>query len=369
MLSFGRKPVHHAELLALASLLLLSLTSTDALGPDDAGQASAAPLSILDFGGKAAPDFNNQAAIAKALKACDAANGCTLLFPPATATNNGTGGSAAALAVPGPAPSCPTPDCLGATTYLTSAINLTSHLKLVIPTGVQLRGTEDFKFNCGGSDTSTCDNLGPSAWPVLPWSAYPSPENLGSSGRPVKQAFIRGYNLTNVTLTGGGTIHGGGGWWWCVRMNSVVGRDGKKGAAASGPHAPKWCPAMVKGGKIPDLSLDAPHMLHMISSTNILLDNITITTSPSWTLHFQVRANFERNPLLAVFSSMFFLLRKDRLYQDRLGTVTQKHRMNYKGGLIRMVSALTVLLRRDRPSHARLQRQQWLDRGAQRRRH
>ena len=28
-------------------------------------------------------------------------------------------------------------------------------------------------------------------------------------------------------------------------------------------------------------------MLHIISSSNILLDNITITTSPSWTLHFQ----------------------------------------------------------------------------------
>ena len=64
MLSVDRKLVHHAELLALASLLLLA--STAALGPDDAGQASAAPLSILDFGGKAAPGFNNQAAIAKA---------------------------------------------------------------------------------------------------------------------------------------------------------------------------------------------------------------------------------------------------------------------------------------------------------------
>ena len=82
---------------------------------------------------------------------------------------------------------------------------------------------------------------------------------------------------------------------------------------AAGPHAPKWCPAMVKAGLIPKLTLDAPHFLHVIRSSvrlsrhrsrvcsaasslersnaaavrggqGIVLDNITITTSPSWTL-------------------------------------------------------------------------------------
>ena len=56
---------------------------------------------------------------------------------------------------------------------------------------------------------------------------------------------------------------------------------------ALGPHAPTWCPEMLKSGAIPELSLDAPHFLHMVSSSGIILDNITITTSPSWTLHFQ----------------------------------------------------------------------------------
>ena len=242
---------------------------------------SAASLSILDFGGKPEPGFNNQEAIAKAMRACDASNGCTLLFP---ARPERSASTAVALV-----PSCPTPDCHGATTYLTSAINLTSHLRLVLPAGVQLRGTEDFKFNCGGTNASTCDDFDSRSWPTLPWSAYPSPDNLGGgTGKPVKQAFIRGFNLTNVTLTGGGTIHGGGGWWWCVRMNAATDARGNKlPGAISGPHAPKWCPAMVKAGKIPDLTLDAPHMLHIVSSSNILLDNITITTSPSWTLHFQ----------------------------------------------------------------------------------
>ena len=84
---------------------------------------SAASLSILDFGGKPEPGFNNQGAIAKAMRACDASNGCTLLFPGQTAR-----GASSAVAL---VPSCPTPDCLGATTYLTSAINLTlgEHLR------------------------------------------------------------------------------------------------------------------------------------------------------------------------------------------------------------------------------------------------
>ena len=142
--------------LRLALLLVLSTTGSRA---SSAGNTRAA-LSILDFGGKAVPGHNNQAAIGKAMAACDAAGGCTLTFP-----RVGTASP----------PICPTPDCHGGTTYLTSAINLTSHLKLVVPAGVQLRGTEDFNFNCGGTDPKTCDNLDSQSWPVLPWAAYPAP--------------------------------------------------------------------------------------------------------------------------------------------------------------------------------------------------
>ena len=72
-------------------------------------------------------------------------------------------------------------------------------------------------------------------------------------------------------MQGGGSIHGGGGWWWCVRMNSAT-RYNPAGPPTpapqpAGPHAPKWCPAMVKAGVIPKLTLDAPHFLHMIRSS------------------------------------------------------------------------------------------------------
>lgn len=231
-----------------------------------ASLADAGSLSILDFGGKPTPGFNNQLAISKAMQACDATAGCTLTFPRV--------GSA-------PAPACPTPDCLGGTTYLSSAINLTSRLRLVIPTGVQLRGTEDFEFNCGGTNTSTCDDMDSPSWPVLPWPAYPSRPNRAGDAVPSKQAFIRGYNLTDVTLTGGGSIHGGGGWWWCVRMNAAT------PPVPAGSHAPKWCPAMVKAGKIPGFTLVPPRFLHIVGGSGIVLDNLTITTSSYWTLHFQ----------------------------------------------------------------------------------
>ena len=78
----------------------------------------------------------------------------------------------------------------------------------------------------------------------------------GDGNSPAKQAFIRGFNLTNVELTGGGEIDGGGGWWWCVRM--AVARE------PGGGHSPKWCPEMLKAGKIPGLTLAPPRFLHMV---------------------------------------------------------------------------------------------------------
>ena len=146
--------------------------------------------------------------------------------------------------------------------YRTSAINLTSALHLVIPAGVQLRGTEDFTNNCGGDDTASCDGLDSPTWPVLPWMAYPSPANIGG-GRPAKQAFIRCYNCSDVQLSGGGEIDGGGGWWWCARMWSAVPPQ------PAGGHAPRWCPEMVAAKKVPKLTLDAPHFIHFVESRRI----------------------------------------------------------------------------------------------------
>ena len=47
-----------------------------------------------------------------------------------------------------------------------------------------------------------------------------------------------------------------------------------------GAHAPKWCPGMVKAGKIPGFSLVPPRMLHMIGCEAVTLDNLTFSNSP-----------------------------------------------------------------------------------------
>ena len=80
----------------------VSIVPVSSSGGAPAGVGTRAALSILDYGGKAQPGFNNQAAIHKAMAACDASpGGCVLTFP-----RVGTA----------PGPTCPTPDCLGATT-------------------------------------------------------------------------------------------------------------------------------------------------------------------------------------------------------------------------------------------------------------
>lgn len=130
--------------------------------------------------------------------------------------------------------------------------------------------------------TLRCCRLDSVSWPVLPWMAYPSPANIGGDQETLaKQAFIRCYNCTDVELSGGGEIDGGGGWWWCARMSSAVPPQ------PAGGHAPKWCPAMIAAKKVPKLTLAAPHFMHFVESRRIKVSNLTLSNSPSWTVHFQ----------------------------------------------------------------------------------
>ena len=89
-------------------------------------------LRLTDFGGKADGVTNNQAAFKKAFAKCDSLpTGC-------------------ALELPATAPGVPT-------VYRTSAINLTSHLDLIIPANVTLRATENDVDNWGeGSRRRDC---------------------------------------------------------------------------------------------------------------------------------------------------------------------------------------------------------------------
>lgn len=130
-------------------------------------------IALTDFGGIADGSTNNQAAFKRAFAHCDTLpTGCTLALPPT-------------------APGVPS-------VYRTSAINLTSRLDLVIPANVTLRATE-----------TDADNWG-EGWPTLLHSSAPSP-CAGTPGNcgcgPAKQSWIHAYNVTNVSVGGGGTIH------------------------------------------------------------------------------------------------------------------------------------------------------------------
>lgn len=228
--------------------------------------ACAAPvLTIEMFGGTADGISNNAAAIHKAVSTCKANGGCTLLF-----------------AGPG--------------TYLSSAMNLTSNMKLQVNAGAVLAGTQTNLDNCAaprGPDGHLGNCTNSKSWPILPWPEYPSLPNRPLMGYPngpngAMQAWIRSYNVTNLEISGGGILDGGGPWWWCTRAFSWH----------QSKHEPMGCNDLIKAGQVPDLnSADPPHMLHLVESQNIHIHNVTIRNSPSWTVHFQYSDNitFENN--------------------------------------------------------------------------
>lgn len=207
-------------------------------------------LAIESFGGGVAQK-NNAPAIALALAACDKAGGCTLVFR-------------------------------GPGTYVTSAINLTSNLRLQVDAGASLAGSMDNALNCnparpGGNCTSS------PTWPVLPTPVYPStPAGApGGGASPAMQAWIRSYNVSNLEITGGGIIDGGGPWWWCTRFYSSL-------AQCPAPPKPCWdraksierintiqgCAAAVKAGTVPVLTFVPPRMLHLVESHHIHIHNV-----------------------------------------------------------------------------------------------
>ena len=142
-------------------------------------------LHLTDFGGVGDGETNNQVAFKKAFAHCDTLPaGCALVPLPLGASH---------------------------TVYRTSAINLSSCLDLLIPTNVTLRATVT------DSDNEP-DKLWGQSWPTLQHSSAPGP-CAGTPGNcgcgPAKQSWIHAYNVSNVSISGGGTIHGGGRYWWC----------------------------------------------------------------------------------------------------------------------------------------------------------
>ena len=216
---------------------------------------------VTDFG--ALPDgiSNNVAAIARATARCVELRGCTLVFPPRARARAHAHASDPVSEFEG----TPYP-----TVYRTSSFRVPSNTTVWVPAGVQLRGTE-----------SDAVNLNASVWPVQPRVESPMapcmscPYACGGGCGPTKRAWIFVQNATNVTITGGGSLHGGGAWWWCARA------DNKQ-------HRPLHCSSTMRLQ-----NMCAPRMIHVLGSRAVKIHGLDIRWSPFWTLHVQLSRDIE----------------------------------------------------------------------------
>ena len=105
-------------------------------------------------------------------------------------------------------------------------------------------------------------------YPVVPWEgtggadAYGGASDFQGKMGPQYQSFVHGFNLTNVTIEGGGTIWGGGDFWW----------------AAWAGHAGQF-----KGAS--RLNYSRPHTVHLVGVRGLAIRDVAVRRSPSWTLH------------------------------------------------------------------------------------
>lgn len=124
--------------------------------------------------------------------------------------------------------------------FLTGAFNISSNTYMVVA-GTILGQTDNTKYEL----------IQP-----LPW--YGGGQDAQESGQLEWGSLIRSYpGSTNVTITGGGVIDGQGEpWYSCIN---------KPAAPCSG--------------------YSRPHLLLLYSTVGVVIHNITLQSSPAWTLH------------------------------------------------------------------------------------
>lgn len=72
---------------------------------------------------------------------------------------------------------------------------------------------------------------------------------------PQYSALVHAYNATNITLDGGGEIHGGGDFWWKAFADKTL----------SG--------------------VSRPHCVHLVDVRGVTIRDVAVRRSPSWTVH------------------------------------------------------------------------------------
>ncbi|KAF2932349.1 hypothetical protein DAI22_05g281000 [Oryza sativa Japonica Group] len=120
--------------------------------------------------------------------------------------------------------------------WLTGPFNLTSHMTLFLARGAVIRATQDT-----------------SSWPLIdPLPSYGRGREL-PGGRYM--SLIHGDGLQDVFITGeNGTIDGQGSVWWDMWRKRT-------------------------------LPFTRPHLLELISSTDVIISNVVFQDSPFWNIH------------------------------------------------------------------------------------
>ncbi len=92
--------------------------------------------------------------------------------------------------------------------------------------------------------------------------------------RKIYASLFTGHNLQNVTITGRGTIDGQGKTWWDAHyINKKLRKE--QGIKGREPDNPEDSP----------LKVPRPRMINLYNCTNVLISELTILNSPSWTVH------------------------------------------------------------------------------------
>lgn len=133
--------------------------------------------------------------------------------------------------------------------YLTGSIYLKSNVELDISEGVELRGVRSEK-----------------AYPEI-WSRVAGIEMYWPS------ALINICNQKNVKITGNGLINGQGEYWW----NKYWGEDKQGGMCKQ--YAEKGLRWVV------DYDCKRPRNLLALNSSQIVIENVSLTRSPFWNVH------------------------------------------------------------------------------------
>lgn len=142
--------------------------------------------------------------------------------------------------------------------------------KVIFPAGEYLTGPLFLKSNVhieimAGAIIYAIDDI--NSYPVIDglWEGIP---------RKVYASLFTGHNLINISITGRGVIDGQGQKWWELEW---ITRDMRKkaGIVEREPENPSGSP----------LKYPRPRIINLYNCKNILIRDVTILNSPSWTVH------------------------------------------------------------------------------------